>query len=125
MSGHNSEKVIRQGAAQTLVASATNTVLSDVFKISDLDRRALVIDILPGTSISGTATAKLQTSQDGANWVDSKTGALSGTTMLSIKLLDTDSGDWAYLPLRPLGRVVVTTSGAAGSVSQIFVSQCE
>lgn len=125
MSGHNSEKVILQGAAQTLLATASNTVISNVFKLSDLDRRAVVVDILPGTTITGTTTAKLQTSQDGSNWVDSKTVALSGTTMATIKLLDTDSSDWTFLPLRPLGRVVVTTSTSTGSVSQIFVSQCE
>lgn len=125
MSGHNSEKVILQGATQTLVGTATKTVVSNVFKISDLDRRAMVVDVLPGSSISGTATAILQHSQDGTNWVDAKTGSLAGTAMTSIKLLDTDSSDQQYLPLRPLGRVVVTTSGAAGSISQIYVTQCE
>lgn len=126
MAGHNSLKVVLQDTAQTLVGTASNTVVSSVFKISDLDRRACVFDIIPGTSISGTATAKLQTSQDGVHWVDSKTAALAGTAVSTIKLLDTDvTNDAAFLPLRPLGRVVVTTSSAAGSISQIYFSTCE
>lgn len=123
-SGYNSNNVILFDTAQTLAASASGTVLSKTFKISDGDALDFVADVLP-SSVTGTATVKLQTSQDGTNWVTSKTVALSGSTLATIKLLDTDSGDWTYLPLRPIGRFIVDTTTATGSVTSIFITRRE
>ena len=121
--GHNSSNILRSSGG-TLSASASAEVLSLEFKVSEADSRALTIDFVCD-SVGGTVTAKLQTSHDGTNWVDAKTATLTGTGVVTLKLLDTVSGDQTHLPLRPRARIVYDATTGSGSVSAIWRSRKE
>lgn len=119
------EKVLKK-ASQAVAASQTNQVVSDLFKIAD--PAYLIIDITVNPAVVATGiTAKLQDSMDNTLWVDKKTvsiTAVSSDTLFVIKLLPDVAGDQASLPLRPTGRIVVSTgAGDSCTIKSVKVLQ--
>ena len=101
-------------------ASETNTVISEIFSI--MDPLTILIDIVcTSVTVTNGITAKLQVSSGNDEWEDSKTVSITGNDTFTIDTNITD--DAANLPLRPLGRVVVT-SGVADAVDVDGVRVC-
>ncbi len=124
--GHMFKNVVKNATAQAVSASATNQVVSDVFRLSHADSlwfRARVK--FSSQTVAVGVTAKLQTNShiDGV-WLDSKTLALTGASgTFEFKLLKEDTNDQTYLPLLSLARIVITTgAGDATTIDSIFVS---
>jgi len=122
MSNLISKNVIVDG---TIGASETDTVISSVFEISGLDSTDIVIDLIYDDAVAFTAiTAKLQSSPDQVNWIDSKTvsitAATATTTLKSIELLVARAADQEFLPLRKFCRVVITS----GTGDSVLVDKC-
>lgn len=118
MSAHSAKSVLLNNASQAVTASQTNSVLSEVFSLSEADARQLVVDFnVSAITVVAAVTAKLQDSQDGTNWFDKKTLALTATGWKTIKITDADAtNDAQWLPLRHQARLVVTT-GVGDSVT--------
>lgn len=111
MAGYTYKSVLLDGTAQAVAESATDQVISEVFRITAADSLNIVFDI-KASAVTGTVTLKLQDSVDGQNWYDKKTVDVSATTKTTLKLTQVDStNDAAHLPLRCLGRLVATTAG--------------
>lgn len=128
--GYLSKQILKQGGSQLVGASATNTVISDEFRVTSAGALNTRIDVVAGSVTVGTGiTAKLQHAPyikaDGtADWVDSKTVAIAGNGLVTIKLLATDANDHQYLPLRPHGRVVLSTgAGDTATITDVRVVQ--
>lgn len=119
----------------TIPASQTAGVLtgnaaSDGFAIPAFMAKGWCCDItVSATTVATGVTLKLQTrfSAD-QSWQDSSStvsvaNGFTGTK--TIRLLDTVSADQAYLPLRPLGRVVaVTGAGDSITVTSVIIPTC-
>lgn len=124
-SGYTSENVLKSTTAGTVGASATNQELTKPFFNAHWDSLYQVIDVhVTASTVAVGITAKLQDSQDGINWFDKKTVAITAVvteTAFTIKLLPDVAGDQTYLPLRPIGRVVITSgAGDSATVSKIM-----
>lgn len=108
------------GDAQAVGNGETNTVVSEEFVIYAEDSRTILIDVEFSAAPTATATFKLQDSFDGVLWFD-KVSTTSVATLTddagatryvaTLKLDVRIAGDQTYLPLRPRGRIVVTTDG--------------
>lgn len=120
------KNVIKAGLT-AVPQSQSNVPISENFQINDAGRLNILIAIVTGDVTVGTAiTAKLQTSLDGGTtWKDAKTVTLAAdTTTYDISLNVQVTGDQTYLPLRPLGRIVVSTgSGDTSNVTAVYVCQ--
>lgn len=105
------------GSTQSVSASLTNEPISQVFPISAGGARMMAVSVTTGTTV-GTVTAKLQTAMYGTEWEDKKTVTLTAGAgdVFYITLLDTLTGDQAFLPLFDKCRVVVTTAAASSVV---------
>jgi hypothetical protein len=120
---YRAQSVLLGGVTQSVGASATNTAVSRVFNISPAGAtRAIRIDIKTASLTDTTGlTAKLQHSVDdtAANFADAHASAAQVTIdaegWLSITLNASDSTDSPVFPLRPHGRIVVST-GASDAV---------
>ncbi len=120
-SGFTSKQVAIEGAVG---ASVTDQPISENFAIRGSFLTAFLIDIEVGSvTVAAGITAKLQVRQSGnQDWIDSKTVDIDGDGTFTISLLDTVTADQEFLPLRPVGRVVVTTgAGDAVTVNKIYV----
>jgi hypothetical protein len=124
-SGHTSKNRVKAGTAQAVGASATKQVVSDVFRIENNSRKEFRADATAASTTSSSGiTLILQTSHDGSTWVDGKSTTISGDGNITVNYLPNVAGDQAYLPLRPLGRFVVTTgSGDAVTISALWVAE--
>jgi hypothetical protein len=127
--GYKSKNYALRGAAKSVGASETATVVSDVFPISSRDSLDILIKIKCSAVTSTTGiTAKLQESWNGgSDWeaVGNRAQAtVTGNGTVEISLIHTDTSDAAQLPLWPLGRIVVD-SGAddAVTVDEVWVSR--
>lgn len=120
MSNHSARGVLLDNASQTVGASQTNAVLSEVFYLTAADSQNLVVDFnVTAVAVTTGVTAKLQDSQDGTNWFDKKTLAVANgsTGWKTIKIAATDAtNDAQWLPLRHQCRLVVT-SGVSDSIT--------
>jgi hypothetical protein len=111
MTGYKMESVLLRGTAQDVAESSTKTAVSKVFTISAEDSLNMIVE-LTASAATGTVDVILQDSMDGTTWNDKKATTIASATTVSIKLTVADeTNDAQYLPLRPLGRVVVTTAG--------------
>lgn len=124
--GHFYRNVVKEGAAQVIGASVTDTVISDEFNISDHDSlyfRARVKT--SATTVAVGITVKLQTnSHKDGTWLDSKTVAVTTNGTFEIKLLPEVAGDQTFLPLLGLGRLVITTgAGDAVTIDSLHISK--
>lgn len=121
-----SSKDVTLSPGKVVGASQTNTPITlDGWPITAGGAtRGFVVKLKVSAVTVGTAiTAKLQTAI-GADWVDSKTVAVSATGDFYIKLLPTVSGDQTFLPLLNKGRVVLTTgSGDTATVDSVNILQ--
>ncbi len=126
MSTTQAKSYLLGGASQTVGASATDTPVSAPFNItarSSLEGLRVDLAVSSATATTGI-TAKLQHSYDGGTtWddVDATIAKVAVTTTasalrFSIPLNARDSTDSPVFPLRPLGRVVVS-SGLSDTVT--------
>lgn len=120
--GYTSQSVLKAGAAVTIGSSVTKQACSDVFRITAEDSLAFRAD-LTAASTTGTCSVMLQTSFDGSAWVDGKVVSISDGTV-SVAYLPEVSGDQTYLPLRPLGRLVLTSSTTSGTTISAAIKAC-
>jgi hypothetical protein len=111
--GYTSKSILLGSVAQVVPASQTKQVISPVFAISAEDSLDFRADVT-AASTSGTTSIMLQTSHDGVTWIDGKVVTVADGNV-AITYLDTVAGDQTYLPLRPLGRLAVTTAAASGT----------
>ena len=65
-----------------------------------------------GVTVVGSISVILQHSSDGIIWTSTKTAAVAANGQVSLQFLDTVAGDQTHLPLRPLLRLVATTTDA-------------
>lgn len=128
--GYESRKVLASGAPQTVGASATDQPISAEFKISAAGSCRIRIDLIASAlTVGAGVTAKLQhatfVNADGtATWTDTKTASLTTTGLATITVLVEVAGDQGFCPLRPNGRVVLTTgAGSSATISDIRVMQ--
>lgn len=107
-----------QAVAQSIAGVVANQPVTKAFALTagGAIRNKIKI-VVSGVAITGSITAKFQTSNGGSDWVDTKSVTISGNGNFYIKHLCEDSGDWTYLPLLDLGRVVITTTNAADAVT--------
>lgn len=97
-------------------ASETNVPVSAEFGITAGGANRGMVVCIKASSVSGTATAKLQTKVANEAYTDSKTAVLSNG-MNYIKINPTD--DSSLLPLLNVGRIVLTTAGASGATIEL------
>ena len=125
MSNLKSKDLLSDGAVG---ASETDSPLSVTFEVSGEDSRVLSVDILYADAVVATGiTAKLQTSPDSLNWIDTKTVAITGavatTTLKSITLNPEVVGDQGFLPLRKYCRVVISSgAGDSATIDACYIS---
>ena len=105
---------ILNGYPKTLGASETNTVISNVVRLSNEDKANLAIWVTT-TAASGTVEVDLQHSPDGVSWAAANTTdcRLSFTSATTQRMFVNPQNTNAklYLPLFPFVRVVATTAG--------------
>jgi peptidoglycan hydrolase-like protein with peptidoglycan-binding domain len=70
-----------------------------------------------GVTVVGSISVILQHSSDGIIWTSTKTAAVAANGQVSLQFLDTVAGDQTHLPLRPLLRLVATTTDAGDEVT--------
>ena len=104
----------------------TKQAISGQFKITNV--RSILIDVsVASVTHVGTQTITFQTKSlgTGENWVDSKAVTFSSAGIVTISLLDVVAGDQQYLPLRQIGRVVIsqTNVGDATTVTAVSILQ--
>lgn len=117
--GWASDKNYVISGGQVVPASQTDYVVSYPMRVS-AGGALNSLWFIQVAAVTGTVTAKLQTGFNDV-WVDSKTVDISATGLAVIKLLATDSGDAAFLPLRSMCRIVVTTAGGeAIAISGVY-----
>lgn len=122
--GYSFKNELIRGSSVTIGASATNTVVSNVFRITASDSLYFLAKLKSTTTTSTTGiTAKLQESYDGSTWEDVGNRAqvtITTNGTWEISLIATDSSDAAQLPLWPLGRLVVST----GADDAVTITEC-
>lgn len=108
-------------------ASATNTAVSQVFRIWDSGRKNLRIKVTAASVTAATGiTAKLQHASgfDATFITTTKSVTISGNGDFYLTLNVEVSGDQAEMPLMPLGRVTITTgAGDAATITSCKVMQ--
>jgi len=131
MNGYFPDEVVRTDV-NVVVAAQTNLAVSKEFRISGQGSVKFRVDLVAdAVTVGAGITAKLQTTsgvdKDGnEDWVDAKTTAVTAAGSFSISLLAQLAADQTYLPLRPKGRVVVTTgAGSAVTFESIRIMQEE
>jgi len=134
--GYFSENMLLKSGGVTLGASVTAEQVSKLFHITAQGALNLRVDVVCDTVTAGAGiTWKLQTSsgvnKDGAqDWQDfgaptTVNVAAAGSTSLALNVQDV-TNDEAYLPLRPLARIVMTTgAGSKVTVERISVMQAK
>lgn len=112
------------GGLQPVGASVTNQVISKQFGITAGGAKNIVIAIRASSVTSSAGiTAKLQTGVDQV-FQDSKTVAIAANGSVYIKLNVETAGDQTYLPLLPIGQLVITTgAGDAVTIDAVNVIQ--
>lgn len=132
MSGGYTAEDMAIASSTTVGASQTNSAISKPFVITAYGAtKAIRVEVLvSAVTVAVGVTAKLQhaVKRDGdtATWADVAGGsaALTTTGYASIILNACDSTDSPAFPLRPNGRVVVTTgAGDSVTVTEVQVIQ--
>ncbi len=129
MAGANLVKEVKLNQLnQSVVASQTAQAVSNDFGINGFSRGLLRVDINASALTAGSGISAILQNKDGsqADWVTVKTVAMTATGVTSININQNNSADFTAVPLRPLGRVVITTlSGASLTIDSILVFQEE
>lgn len=130
--GYFVEDILLDSAGVTKGASVTAEAISKAFHISAGGSLNIRIDLVADTFTAGAGiTFKLQTSsgvdKDGVqNWIDASGNVsitAAGSYSLALNIEDV-TNDEQYLPLRPMGRVVITTgAGSAVTVERLSLMQ--
>lgn len=120
------KNVLKNGTSVTIGASETDTVVSKTFDITDRDSVCFTVDLIAasGTYTTGI-TAKIQSTPDGGtNWIDSGTVAISADGIVSLALDITQESDTSKLPLRGVGRIVVSSGASdAVTITAVYISR--
>lgn len=120
--GFASPEVLLNGATQTVGASASNQVVSKIYRLQNQDSLYHRVDIKAG-AVTGAPVAKLQHTFNGIDWFDAKTVVLVTGTTNTLTFMPEVVGDQAYLPLRTEARIVVSSAGGeAASITSILRS---
>ena len=120
MSSLVQREMILNGAPQTVGASVTNTVISNVWEVDEYMAKNVSIQITTTSQTVTTAiTVKLQHSYDGTNFTDvgspCQVSITGSAGRFFIDAIEGVSADAAVMPIRPKARLVVTT-GSSDSV---------
>lgn len=110
---------------KNVAAGVATSDVSRWFNITDSGSRKIIVKLVAtATAVTGSLTAKLQTSI-GSDWVDAKTVAITADGIYYITLIDTKSADQTYLPLMCKGRIVIvgTNSADTTTLTEIQVLQ--
>jgi hypothetical protein len=126
-----SRDVLLNNTSVVVGASETNTVVSETFRIHDPSR--IIVDITASSVTDAGAdssiVAKIQDSSGSGTWSTKGSEgnvAITGNGTFSITLMIENSSDQAELPLRPLGRIVVTTAaGDTATIDNVRVTLAE
>ena len=121
----SSISVLKDGENQVIGASETDTVISKTFRVTD--PRYIIVDVTAASVTASTGiTVKLEDSSGDDVW---NTKGAEGNVAIptngtfSIKLLIENTSDQAELPLRPLGRLTITTGASdAATITDLKVS---
>ena len=134
--GFFAQDILLASAGVTQGASITAGVISKEFHITAQGALNLRVDLIAdAVTVAAGITWKLQTSsgidEDGAqDWIDfgaptTVAIAADGSTSLALNVQDV-TNDEAYLPLRPLGRIVLTTGvGDTATIERLSVMQAK
>ena len=134
--GHYADDILLGGSSLVVGASQTALPISKEFHVTAQGALNFRVDLVADTVTAGAGISwKLQTSsgvdKDGnRDWVDfgaptTVSIAAAGSTSLAGNVQDT-TNDEAYLPLRPLGRIVITTgAGSAVTVERLSLMQAK
>lgn len=125
MNGWSPSSNLKKNGLAAVGASVTNQEISEVFPITAGGAvEGMVVKIaVSGVTLATAITAKLQTAID-AEFVDSKTVAITANGNFYIKLLGNAAADQTFLPLLRSGRLVITTgAGDAVTIDSIKVLQ--
>lgn len=68
--------------------------------------------VLSAVTVVGAISLILQHSSDGTNWANTKTAVVTTSGVQEIKFLPNVAGDQAFMPIKPLIRLVATTTNA-------------
>lgn len=124
--GYTVENVLKGGAAVTLGASETDTVVSETIRMSAEDSKCMLVRLDTSSSTVATGiTANLQHSWDGGTtWEDIGSGvqvSLTGDATYQMELEHTAANTTLAWPLC---RVVVSSgSGDAITVDAVYVTR--
>lgn len=116
-------EAVLDGANVVVAANSTDEVISEVFLLTNTTK--LILDVTV-TSVSVPALQDIEIKfQDRAymgQWFDKKTATFDADGTHTIKLIEADSNDVQYLPLRTQGRIVMTTgTDETATVTSIVV----
>jgi hypothetical protein len=118
--------MLKKGAAQTLGASETDTVVTKDFRLSGEDSKFLLIRLdTSSVTVATAVTANLQHSWDGGTtWEDLGSGSQVSITGNDSYQIEHDYAAANTSLAWPLARVVVSTgSGDAATVDAVYVSR--
>lgn len=112
---------LQPGVDQVIGASETNEPISKDFYLVDPTRLRVYLKADSVTAGSGI-TLKIQSRFSDGPWVDGKTASVTDENT-EISLNPEVSGDQTHVPLRPIVRIVLTTTtGSAITVKGVYVS---
>lgn len=116
----NSQNVLLNQASQVIGASVTKQVVSEVFGLSDISRRSLVVKITAAdVTVTTGITAKLQHGVAGT-FFDSADVAIAGNGSVLLQIDAANGDEGVLLPLGDTARVVITTgTGDAVTVTAV------
>jgi hypothetical protein len=126
---YTTKNIVKNGASVVVATGQTNSVVTgdanaDSFYIHPAFMNCFRLDVkTAATTVGDGVTIKLQTrfSNEEA-WQDSKTASVTGNGITTLSLLPNVALDQPFLPLRPQGRVVVTTgSTGATTVEAVYI----
>jgi hypothetical protein len=124
--GYSARNYLKKGATITLGASETDTVVSEVFRVSAGDSLYLNVYLTAdNTTVATGITANLQHSYDGGTtWLDVGSNSqvsITGDADFQIKHKFDETNDQV---MWPMGRVVVSTgAGDAADITAVRVTR--
>jgi len=114
MAGYASEDLLINKTQIAVGASETDTPITNPFRISAEDSKALMVNVVcTSVTVTNAITANLQDSVDGGvTWADVKTVAIAGNGTVEIEINAHDGSDTL---VHPLARITVD-SGVSDAV---------
>jgi hypothetical protein len=118
---------LKNGESQVIGASITKQAITRNFAVSARDSVCMTVDVVSsGVTVTNAINVILQSSFDGGTtWIDAKSVSVANAaTLTSIVLQENISALQTGVPLRAIGRVVITTGVSdAATISAVHVSR--